>query len=460
MQPIQLDETSGVTGVVGWPGGQAGFLADWSHRYVAGESGWMGGKTWAGARKLLTVHIHNAFDCDGRATFVQSVIVGPTYQDILAYDYPHIEAGCEEAGLKCEYKPGIPGIVIKGLGTRSKPSVILVRSAQQPDRISGWEVGAAWGDEASRWPQDFQNPRRDSFIQLLGRIRHPKARFVQGIFTYTNEGDTTRVFSEFHSGKSDFAFYQWSTKDNPLAAEFYAAQATSLTADLKRQYLDGEVVCLRGKRAYDVFDPAVNVQPSLVLQDSLPLHLCLDFNIEPGMHLEIGQYDERADVFTVVHEIHSRRLDLRRAMDEFGNLVARLGGWHWPELHVFGDATGRSEWSGTGESNYQLLKESLENLGVPRYTIRVPKANPMVVDRVNAMNVAFKDLLGRVHWLVHPRCVRLVTDLHDVKTTDEGLIDKANGDLTHASDAEGYRVAYLRPARVRQRQTVGGRFGV
>lgn len=442
-----------------WPGGQAEFAADWHHQYVALEGGWMSGKTWVGARKLMTLHLHNAFDAEGRATYVPSVIVAPTFRAAMDYDIPQLEAAAEEAGLSLEYRPSMAALVCADLGTRAKPSLIMVRSAERPDRIAGWEVGAAWGDEATRWPESRIEPKRDTYLQLQSRVRHLQARCLQLMFTYTNEGDVSRMFEEFHAGKPRFALYRAPTSENPLAEDFAEIQRESLTAELARQYLGGEAVNLRSRRCYDVFTTGLNVDASLALRSDLPLHIAVDFNISPGMHIEIGQYDETADVLTVVHEIHAHGMSLREAIVKLRDLIAGLGGWRWPgPLDVFGDATGSSQWAGTGESCYQILRQGLQDADIA-YRVRVPRANPMVIDRINAMNVAMRDLRGRIHWRCHPRCKRLINDLKKVRLNEHGIIDKGNTLLSHASDAEGYRVAYLRPARVTRQKVAAGRIG-
>ena len=176
------------------------------------------------------------------------------------------------------------------------------------------------------------------------------------------------------------------------------------------------------------------------------------------MHIEVGQFNPTSDMFTVVYEIHGYRMDLRQAIQSFGRLIQDLGGWRWPGLEVYGDATGDAKWAGTGMSCYQILRQGLQDMDIP-HRLRVPRANPLQVDRINAMNIAMMDLKGDVHWRCHPRCKLLINDLKKVKTDERGKLDKQNLALTHASDAESYRVSYLRPARVDGREHIGGQIG-
>lgn len=441
------------------PGGQQAFVEDWQHRFAALEGGWGSGKTWAGARKLLTLHMWNAVGDDGRPTHIPSLAVAPTYPNAMDYVVPEIKDALDEAGLDWDWHTTALDFRLLDLGTRRRPSLIMVRSAEQPKRITGWEVGAIWGDEPARWKYVHGDPLGDPLLQLDGRLRHPRARFLQMMLTYTNEGDTTRVYQEFHSGKIDHALYRAATAENPAVAAFEQVQRANLTAELAAQYLDGGAINLRGQAVYPAFDPARNVSDRVGLQNHLPLHLSLDFNIAPGMHGEVGQYDEDDDRFVVVQEFHASRMSVIDLMRAFVRWVEQTGAWRWPELQVFGDSTGGAKWAATGESCYSIVRQCLERAGFP-YRLRVPKSNPPVVDRLNAFNVALSDITGAGHWCCHPRCDRLINDLESLRRGPDGGVDKREAQLSHASDAEGYRVAYVRPARVIRLHEVGGRISV
>lgn len=456
-----------------WPGTpQQQFAEDWAHSFVSLEGGWGAGKTWVGARKLMSLHIHNAFDDDGRATYVPSAVVAPTYSNALDFDVPEIMDACREMGLAARYQSSGsvggqfsgPAFVLPDLGTKARPSVIIVRSADAPARITGWEVGAGWGDEPARWPEDRHDPTRDAYIQFCGRVRHPQARLVQIMFTGTNEGDATRIYEEFHAGRPEFAVYRMPTADNPTMAEFVARQKEVLTPELAAQYLDGGAITLRGAKLYPSFDRSVHVNDALAIDTQRPLHVCLDFNIAPGMHAELGHYIQERDMYVVVDEIHGPRMDVRGVMlhlrDKIEALRDARGRWPFPgPLELFGDATGNSEWAGTGESCWGIVRQALHAYQYP-HQIRVPRANPPVVDRVNAFNVAMLDMQGDVHWQCSPRCDRLIDDLRRLKRDKLGQIDQSDRRLSHATDAEGYRLAYLRPARLVLDDGIGGRVSV
>lgn len=456
-----------------YPGGQKEFAEDWKHFMIALEGGWMSGKSWCGANKLVTLHEYNAFDTIGDPTYVPSLCVAPTYGNATDFCLPHLFDSLDAANLKYYYRQtgsisggrmSAPAIVIPELGTRKRPSLILVRTADVPKRITGFEVGAAWGDEAARWKSDRLNPMNDPFIQITGRVRHPLREelglILQIMFTYTNEGDATKVYDLMHAGDSTRKLYRARTQDNPQAMDFYQRQLGNLSKELVEQYLEGKAASLRGGKVYPEFDPMLHVDERITLRRELPLQIMLDFNIMPGMHLEVGQHHGDIDLLTVTHEIHGPRMSVSQAVDAFADLVKNELKWNFEQtgpLHIFGDATGASEWAGTGDSCYEILQNKLQMHEIP-FRMRVPSSNPRVIDRVNAFNCALLDVDGGVHWKCHPRCERLKEDLRVLSRNEFGEIDTVERKLSHASDAEGYRIWFVRPIRV-QGGELGGRVG-
>lgn len=194
--------------------------------------------------------------------------------------------------------------------------------------------------------------------------------------------------------------------------------------------------------AYENYSTA-NINAGLGLRYDLPIQVSFDFNINPGNHVEIGQYDPRADMFTCVHEIHGPRLSVRSAMEQLVKLLETQGTAN-QEIQIFGDASGKSKSAATADSCYDLIVARLAKSNL-RFRMRVPAANPPISNRVQAFNEALKDMDGKSHFQVHPRCVRLLADFKNQKTDADGFPDESDIELGHAVAAEGYRVHYLRP---------------
>lgn len=199
-----------------------------------------------------------------------------------------------------------------------------------------------------------------------------------------------------------------------------------------------------------------NIDKTLALRDELPLQIAFDFNRNPGMHVILGQHDPAADLLTAIHEIHGPYMKLAPALDEIEKLVKGLGGFKWREVHIFGDATGTQQRAETTLTCYEMILAWLKKMQWP-FRLKVPSRNPPVLSRIETFNAALRDTSGDIHYRLHPRCIRLLTDLREMKEDEQGMEDKRDEKLSHASSAEGYRVNWLRP--VRRLKSSGGSIG-
>jgi hypothetical protein len=441
-------------------GAQQQFMDDYTHFFCAFAGGWYSGKTWAGGRKLADQHVFNALD-DGQPTYVRSLCVAQTFPLARTQNIPELQTAFDEMGLSYRFvaDPKRYCFEMHDFGTKAHPSEILVRSAESPDTINAFTVGVAWGDEAARWPEDRENPKNDPMTQVLGRIRDPKAKVLQLNLTFTHEGDMTRVYEDYEEKpKKDHILYRAETTENPHALDFAKRVGEQLPPDLALQYLSGYAMKTRGMAIYPPFDREVHVdddEPIVVtrLKRYLPLQLTLDFNIAPGMHGILGQYDPIADHFTARHEIHAENM----AVPDLFHVVQKLladhkwekgKDWRWGggRLEIFGDASGGNEHASRGESCWDVVQEMCNVKGIP-HTLKIPGANPRIADRVHSVCMAMKDGRGRSHYTIHPSCEKLIRDYKKMKWTLEGDIDKKDKKMSHPSDAEGYRIWFQRPIK-------------
>jgi hypothetical protein len=211
--------------------------------------------------------------------------------------------------------------------------------------------------------------------------------------------------------------------------------------------------------AYSRFSPE-NIDHTVTIRPDLPLQLSVDFNIVPGMHVYLGQHDPIADVITVTHEVHKPNMNLMGAMAEIERIVSALPSKP-SQVEVYGDSSGSARSISTGITQYQIVIQALERMGI-NAVMRVPRANPKVTDRLTTFNYALRDAdgadgHGKVRYRINPRCTRLIRDLTAVQCNADGSLDKSDPDLTHGSDAEGYRVWRLRGMRI---ELPTGRYGV
>ena len=204
-------------------------------------------------------------------------------------------------------------------------------------------------------------------------------------------------------------------------------------------------------RVYDHFTQDGNLDKNTVLKKGPDevLAFTIDFNTNPGSHAEICQYDARADMFIFHDEIHGPGYRTEHVMKDFIKWLAneghRPGACPWKHVAIYGDRSGNSPTTVTTQTDYGLIQKMLKEAGVP-FRMYIPMKNPSVNDRVLTVNMALRDLEGRVHLKVNPRCKRLVVDFATQPRDDVGQPEKEKDrKLGHASDATGYICFWLRP---------------
>lgn len=460
MQPLTLVETPGLFEPNA--GGQQQFMDDYTHRFLALAGGWYAGKTWAGARKLLDLHIFNAFNDKGKRTGVDSCVIAQTYQLAETTNIPELKRAMDEAAIRYRFVADQKKywFELPQLNAAGDPSLIIIRTADAPGRITAFTVGAIWGDEVARWKTNDDDPTGDPLLQAIGRLRDTKARFLQFLMTFTHEGDATKVYEDFErTPKPDHKLYRAGLFENPHAKAYGESLKLQLTPNLAAQYIDGMAASFRGGSVYDNFDEVVNLDPNLELDHSRPLQLAIDFNVSPGLHAEIGQYFPDRQLATTTHEIYEDRASVKRLVGMLREMLPKIGAfvggvWKFPgQLELFGDASGGNENLATGESCWNVLADGLRTLGIPFTMVHVPASNPHIADRVNAVNCAFKSMDGRVRYKAHPtRCPKLVKDWKSLKWAGNE-VDKKDRKLSHPSEADGYRIWQLIPITRRQAST-------
>lgn len=109
----------------------------------------------------------------------------------------------------------------------------------------------------------------------------------------------------------------------------------------------------------------------------------------------------------------------------------------------YGDASGAA--SGTAKvsgSDWDLIRELLAPVFGNRLSINIPRANPKVRTRINAINSRLKSSTGDVRLMIDSKCKNLITDFESVRLKQgSNEIDK-HYDLrfTHMTDALGYYI--------------------
>ena len=95
----------------------------------------------------------------------------------------------------------------------------------------------------------------------------------------------------------------------------------------------------------------------------------------------------------------------------------------------------------SGYTDYSIIGDFFRARGA-RYSMKVPKANPAVRDRVSLVNAKLRNAKGEVALRMDPKCRELVADFEQVAYKQDSLVMDKDKDRqrTHLSDALGYLI--------------------
>lgn len=288
--------------------------------------------------------------------------------------------------------------------------------------------------------------------------------------------------------RKDWAGFTWFSSTVLPESEVESAREDLDPLTFRQEY-EAAFVTFEG-RTYYPFDSEIHAAEDLGLyyDPDLPLLLCFDFNVAPGvavimqehiynglhpqvarpmqgngklMHLPTKDYLDNRHAFPAsfnppfvtmaLGEVYiPRNSNTERVCEEI------LGVWgnHRGRVHLYGDATGGAK--GTAKvkgSDWALVKTALESVFKGRLVDRVRKSNPKERERINAVNSRLINCNGQIRFLLdRKRTPHLQEDFEGVKYKDNGSgeIDKdATPELTHISDAAGYCIEREHPVGAR-----------
>jgi hypothetical protein len=316
-------------------------------------------------------------------------------------------------------------------------STMLLRSLDEPERLRGTNLAWFGIDELSY-------AREEAWLRLEARLRDPHAMSLCGFGVWTPQGHDWLYERFLQKPVAGYECVRAEPFENRFVLDktpdYYERLESSYDPKFYRQEVLGEYLNSRADRVYHCFNAAVHLVRH-AYDPHKKLMWALDFNVAPMTSVVLQRDQGR---LIVIDEVVLERATTEEACQEFEN---RYKG-HAAGLEIFGDASGRTMHT-TGMSDYSMLQNFLYRAGFRNITIRVPKGNPAVLNRVHKVNAMLTNALGEVRLEVDSRCHELVKDLEEVLFKPEsGIVDKARDPRrTHASDALGYAIWELFGAR-------------
>jgi hypothetical protein len=243
-----------------------------------------------------------------------------------------------------------------------------------------------------------------------------------------------------------WGLFTWFSSDILPAEEVEAARG-DLDPRTFRQEYEGSFEGAVG-RVYYAYSKKLHSDAGVELNPRLPIIAACDFNINPCAWILLQSDGRDIAVFDEIVLYGTNT-------GEMGSRLLTLHGDHPAGIEIYGDAAG-SYGSTAGSSDYAIMgdleyTDRDERTTYPLRDLNIPKANPRVKDRVNAVNHMLLNARGESHVYIHPRCKMLIRDLDTVAWREgTGDIDKRDSDRTHASDAFGYYITREFPLKLKR----------
>jgi phage terminase large subunit len=296
---------------------------------------------------------------------------------------------------------------------------IIMRSMDNPDMIVAYEVGYSLIDEADVMPT---KKMEDAFKNIVARNRKllPNGDINQLDFVSTPEGFGFLYdffIKRTHENKS---IIKAKTTDNPfLPKDFIDTLKMSYTPQQLQAYINGEFVNLQSGNVYHHFNRIYN-NTNRQIQPNDTLHIGMDFNItKMSAVIHVFEYD----ILSAVDEI-TNAYDTNQLCE----LIKQKYQNH--KIVVYPDASGDSRKTSSDKTDHQIIK----NAG---FVLISGKSNPSVKDRINIVNMAFKDNQNKIKYFVNcNNCPSYAESLEQL-TYKNGVPDKQSGH-DHLTDGGGY----------------------
>ena len=315
-------------------------------------------------------------------------------------------------------------LTLKDSGSR-----ILLRSVDEFERLRGTNLAWFGIDELTYAPEG-------AWLRLEGRLRDPKAKRLSGFAVWTPKGFdwVYRKFIANPGAAYSVVLAKPFENQHVLSRvpDFYERLRSSYDENFYRQEVLGDYLNSRGGMVYSAFGRDVNVAAQEI-DPALPIFWALDFNVDPMCSVVVQIH--RGEV-RVLDEIVLGRATTEDACLEFEKRFGLPGAG----IVIYGDASGAAMHT-SGYTDYSIIGTFFRARGA-KHSMKVPKANPAVRDRVNLVNAKLRSANGETALVIDPKCRELIADLEQVAYKENSLaIDKEKDRRrTHLSDALGYLV--------------------
>lgn len=400
-------------------------------KFSAFVGGYRSGKTFVGCVRMCV----NALEHPG----IPQGYFAPTYPQITDIFFDTMPEVAQAFGLYADIVESKKRVYLRDSLGRCL-STIVCKSMEHPGRIVGFNVAHALVDEIDCMKVAKADAAWKKIIARMSTVWPGRDQNTVDVTT-TPEGYNwvyRKFVKELAANPSQRPLYgivHASTRDNAknLPRDYIKSLRESYPANLVEAYIDGRFVNLVSGSVYPNFCRRLN-HTDETIRPGEELHVGMDFNINRMAASVFVMRDGRPMMLDELTDL----FDTPAMIDA---LERRFAGH---KITVYPDASGKNRKSVNGsESDHGLLRQA-------GFTVRANPANPLVRDRVLAVNAMFLNGDGERRLLVNTdKCPRTTEVLEQQAYNEQG---EPNKDGTEdPADAFGYFVVHrfpiIRPAK-------------
>ena len=380
-------------------------------RFPAFVAGFGAGKTEAAILRSITGVLANPG--------VNRGFYGPTYDLIRVIAWPRFEQILTDLDVPYKLqKTPLNQIDIEGYGT------VMFRSMENPNRIVGYEHADADIDELDTLKRD---DAAHVWRQVMARNRQKKASGFNTIGVTTTPEGFKFVYEQWRKeARPGYEIIQAPTRSNPHLPDGYIdSLQTAYPEHLLQAYLEGRFVNLTSGTVYTGYNRHACASDEEI-REGEPLYVGCDFNVTKQAATIYVQRDGGRTWHAVDELVNMYDTP------EMIRIIQNRYGDH--QVYIYPDASGKSRKTvDASKSDIALLEQA-------GFWVRVNKRNPMVKDRILAMNAALES--GRVK--INAAKCPVTAECLEQQVYKNGEPDKSNG-RDHQNDATTYPIAYEMP---------------
>ena len=321
---------------------------------------------------------------------------------------------------------------------RKTNSVISLKGAENFDSLRGSGINFLVLDEFA----DID--KRTWFEVLRASVSDTEGRVLM---CGTPRGFGNWSYEQYLKGKTDeeWESFQYTTLDGGMVSKEELEQAKQ-DIDLRtfRQEFEGTFENYAGAVYYN-FHPVESVR-ELKLDLSIPLHIGMDFNVDP-MSCCVAHIIKDKILFVDEIVIYSSNTD--EMVEEIRNRYGSKA-----KIFIYPDpACKQRKTSAGGRTDLSILQNA-------DFNVKVKNKHTPIRDRVNNVNSRLKDSLGQRHIFIGKNCKILIKGLQrQIYKENTNIPDKEEG-FDHMNDALGYLVDYIKPLTIKSPSSIPQRWGV